>query len=127
MSSPTLHSTLRIQGLELNLNLGWRSKERNEEQAVLLDMEMVFPTPPSACLTDQLDDTVCYAKLTDKIRNQISAKSYRLVEHLAADIYTLAKQNMPDDTRVIVRITKYPRIGGLRNGISFEYGDQSAS
>jgi dihydroneopterin aldolase len=120
-------STLHIQHLELKLNLGWRSKERSEEQAVFLDMDIYFPHPPKACETDELDDTVCYAKLTDDIHEKISAKHYRLIEHLCADIYALAKKHVPEDARVLVRITKFPRLAGLRKGVSFEYGDKDSS
>ena len=57
-----LFSRLNIRSLELNLHLGWRNKERTDEQVVLLDMEIRFPSPPIACTTDDLQDTVCYAK-----------------------------------------------------------------
>ena len=124
MTQNNLCSTLHIHNLELNINLGWRSKERRQEQAVLLDMDIQFPSPPAACLTDKLDDTVCYAKLIDVIREKLALKHFRLIEHLSSDIFIIAKQYLPDNYKIHIRLTKYPRIGGLRGGVSFEYGDK---
>lgn len=124
MSTTNLQCELHIHSLELNLNLGWRTKERALEQAIFLDMDIHFPTPPEACHTDDLDDTVCYAKLIEEIREKTSAKQYKLVEHLSADIYHLAKKHMPVNACINIRITKYPQIAGLKNGVSFEYGDK---
>jgi dihydroneopterin aldolase len=124
MSKTNLPCELHIHSIELNLNLGWRSKDRSLEQAILLDMDIRFPAPPQACITDNLDDTICYAKLIEEIREKTSAKQYKLLEHLSADIYHLAKKHMPHDASITVRITKYPQIAGLKNGVSFEYGDK---
>lgn len=121
--TPMPNTQLHIKSLELNLNLGWRSKERSAEQAVFMDMDIRFPAPPAACSSDNLEDTVCYAKLIEIIRENTEAKQYRLIEHLTKDIYTLSKKHLPDETAITVRITKYPRIDGLKEGVCFEYGD----
>jgi dihydroneopterin aldolase len=117
------NTRLYIRSLELNLNLGWRSKERGSEQAVFMDMEIRFKEIPEACTTDNLKDTICYAELIEKIRAHTEAKQYRLIEHLTKDIYTLAKQHLPKEADINVRLTKYPRIDGLKDGVCFEYGD----
>lgn len=119
-----MHSELHIHNLELYLNLGWRNKERAQEQAVLLDIDFYFPAPPKACNTDNLEDTICYAKLIEEIRTTISAKHYRLIEHVSADIYQLVKQQLPENVILSLRITKFPRISGLKQGVSFVYGDK---
>ncbi len=120
---PKLNSHLTIHRLELHVNLGWRHKERQHEQAVLLDVDIVFSTPPTACKTDQLEDSICYAALIKDIRDNVSEKKYRLIEHLSCDIYHLIKVRMPAKAKVKVCITKYPKIAGLTDGVSFHYGD----
>ncbi|OGT54408.1 MAG: hypothetical protein A3F43_04820 [Gammaproteobacteria bacterium RIFCSPHIGHO2_12_FULL_42_10] len=120
----SIYSTLFIHRLELNVNLGWRNQERSKEQAVLLDMAIKFPTPPAACTTDHLEESSCYATLIEKIRNKIAMAQYHLVEHLSAEIYAVAKTHLPDNTKLTVRLTKYPRISGLTGGVSFHYGDE---
>jgi len=120
----TLHSALFVRALELNVNLGWRRKERSKEQSVLLDLDIRLPKPPKACVTDELDDTVCYASLSDQIRAELGDKKYRLIEHLSRDIYDIVIKQLPKKSRLIVRITKFPKIKGLIGGVSFEYGDK---
>jgi FolB domain-containing protein len=123
-----LHSHLSIRGLDLRVNLGWRSKERAEEQAILLDMDIAFPEPPKACETDHLRDSVCYAAITETIRKQLGDKKFRLVEHLSRDIYHIVKPLLPITATLMVRVTKFPNryIAGLTNGICFSYGDLSS-
>lgn len=123
MPTPKTHSTLFIRDLELNINLGWRTAERKLEQAVLLNMEIHFPKQPKACASDNLDDTVCYADLINEIRQKIAKKHYRLIEHLSAEIFQIAKSFLPSRSKLSVAITKYPKIDGLRGGVSFVHGD----
>lgn len=118
-----IHSMLQLRGLELSVNLGWRKKERGAEQAVLLDIDIHFPHAPQACLTDDLQDTVCYAQLIQAIRLQSASKHFHLIEHLATDIYHFVKTHLPTNTKISVRITKYPKIAGLTGGACFCYED----
>ena len=53
-----INSSLCICGLELQVFLGWPQEERQTQQVVLLDMTIVFPTPPKACETDNLEDAI---------------------------------------------------------------------
>ena len=121
-----MKANLYVRRLELSVNLGWRSPERKQEQAVELDLDIHYPNLPKACETDELNDTVCYAQLTDVIRKHIAKKHYRLVEHLSAEIYTIAKSHLPLEVKLRVRLTKYPKIEGLKGGVCFDYGDDIA-
>jgi len=116
-------TTLDIKQLLLNVNLGWREKERDSEQAIYLDMIIRFFEPPKACVTDELDDTQCYATLINHIREHLNDKHFKLVEHLAAEIYHLTKSILPQKTEAQIAITKFPKVGGLTGGVTFHYGD----
>jgi dihydroneopterin aldolase len=122
---PILYSHLSIRSLELNVNLGWRHKERRQEQAVLLDVAIDFAKPPKASKTDQLEDTICYATLIEDVHNHLSEKKYKLIEHLSYDIYHIIKMRLPPKSNVTVRITKYPKIKGSIGGVCFYYGDKA--
>jgi len=124
MLKQKLRSTLCIRSLELQVNLGWRNKERQQEQAVFLDMRIEFQLPPKACVSDKLNDTICYAELIQDIRNKIAVKNYRLIEHLSAEIYRITKAQLPNESTLKVRITKFPKIDGLQEGVCFDYGDE---
>jgi dihydroneopterin aldolase len=119
------YATLSIRHLELHVNLGWRKKERSHEQAILLDLDIRFPSLPKACMTDDLEDTVCYAQLIEEIRTQVATKNYKLIEHLSAEIYTIAKTHLPKKSQLNVRIIKYPKVEGLTDGVCFSYGDEN--
>ena len=118
------HTTLQLRSLKLNVNLGWRKKEREHEQTVLLDIDLHFLQVPKACLSDNLDDTVCYATLIEEIQRQLDTKDFRLIEHLSYAIYQIIKTHTPAKTKISVRITKFPKIKGLTGGACFCYEDK---
>lgn len=116
-------SQITLQGLELNVSLGWSSKERKTEQPVTLDVRIDFLEPPVACLTDELKDTHCYAVLIEQIKSSIATKNFRLIEHLGHEIYQTIKNFLSPETKVTISITKKPLITHLNGGVVFCYGD----
>jgi dihydroneopterin aldolase len=123
LSTNCIKSRLLVKGLELRVILGWPKDERLKQQTVLLDLTVDYPQPPKACTTDELTDTYCYSMLAEHIREKISDKSFRLIENLSCYLYSLVKAYMPSDSKINVAITKHPHIPGLKDGISFSYGD----
>lgn len=117
-------STLHIKSYDLKVNLGWRDKERMEAQSVLLDIDIIFATQPTGCLSDHLEDTVCYADLITAINTGLNDKHYRLVEHLTYDIYQIVMKQLPAKSNLTITITKHPKIPGLIGGVSFVYTGQ---
>lgn len=117
---------LLIKQLELMVNLGWTQSEQMTKQTVLVDLEIIFPHPPQACQTDNLNDTLCYHSLIEKLQENIPPKSYKLIEYLGASIYSTAKKYLPPATKLRITITKYPIIPGLRGGVSFSYEHSSS-
>ena len=115
---------LWLRDLELSVNLGWPEEERHEAQIIGLDVEIYFPQPPRACISDQLDDTICYASCIAELKQQLAGKHYKLVEHLSHDIYTALKSLLPTETKVVLHVAKHPQIDGLTGGICFSYGDE---
>lgn len=120
MNPITAH--LQIRQIHLPVNLGWRTKERSEEQNVLLDIDIYFKNPPAACETDHLDNTICYDQLIQTLYRQLSDKHYRLIEHLARDIYEIINASLPKDASAVVHLAKFPKVTGLTGGVCFSYG-----
>lgn len=120
---PKQKSLMQIRGLELYVNLGWPEKERQQQQAVLMDLSIHFAEPPKACISDNLSDTLCYSDLIDSIRNNISNKNFHLIEHLGHEIYHVIKTKLPDNVCINLNITKHPVISGLTGGVSFSLFD----
>ena len=109
------------------VHLGVTTAERKKKQRVLLSLNLTFPHPPTACLTDAIADAVCYDTLAKSIRAHTGSNKYQLVEHLAQTIHTHIKSQLTDKTAVMVTITKFPKVAGLMGGVSFIYGDSQLS
>jgi dihydroneopterin aldolase len=119
-----IYSSIAIQQFELHVSLGWPDDEREQLQPILLDILIRFPIAPRASETDQLDDTFCYALLTEKIKNNITSRTFRLIEFLGREIYQLLKSDLPKDCFITIGITKNPPIPALKGGVQFWYGDE---
>lgn len=117
-------ASLHLNEIELFVHLGWPEEERKQPQAVRVNIEVEFETPPDACETDQLEDSFCYAALIKKIQENTTNKQFRLIEHLGCDIYKLLKTILPS-SQVRVKICKYPKLTGFSGPVYFTYGDPS--
>ena len=122
-TSSVKKSTLTINGLKLHTHLGWSERERSRKRLVLLNITLTFTTPPAACQTDQLEDTICYDTLIALLRKKLGVKKFKLLEHLAAEIYTILHQETDHKLKISIHLTKYPSIDQLSEGVSFYYGD----
>ena len=71
-----MQSVLKVEHLELQIHLGWTAAEREVRQRVLLNIEFYFLELPKAALTDELNDTICYAAIENMLMKEVeSAKS----------------------------------------------------
>lgn len=117
-------SELHIKDFKLAVFLGWPDEERLREQEVLLNINIHLPKPPTACETDQLQDTFCYHQLVNLIREKTRGQHFHLVEHLAREIFHLLQPILPGQTKLVVSITKHPAsIKELIGGVCFRYGN----
>lgn len=121
-----LVSRLSVRQIELWVYLGWPKTERQEKQRILLDIDFTFSNPPKACETDQLDETICYAEVIEKLEKYLQNKEYKLLEHLGKSIYDFIKSLYPTAS-FLIHVTKFPAISNLLNGACFTYGDHSVS
>lgn len=117
------YAQMNLNGLELSVNLGWPQGERKKTQIVTLNAEIVFSAPPTGCTTDQLTDTYCYDALIKTIKTGIADRDFRLLEHLAYEIHNIIKTQLPDDCKLLIKLTKKPPILNLTGGVTFCYGD----
>lgn len=122
-SSEKISTSLTLHQLELDIHLGWLEAEQTEKQRISIDIEFRFPTPPLACNTDELADTYCYDTLIKNIKTYLDGKKFRLVEHLAYELYRYIKPQFLPETSITIRIAKMPLIPNLTGGVSFCYGD----
>jgi dihydroneopterin aldolase len=74
---------LTIPEIILFPRLGLGETERLSPQKVSLLLRVVFDQPPGACLSDDINETLCYHTLRDDFRALVASKHYKLIEHLA--------------------------------------------
>lgn len=115
-------SCLTVNGLELNIHLGWPESERLQQQTVTLDMTIHFNEAPRACTTDNLEDTFCYDELIKIIKENVAQRSFKLIEHFGYEMYQLVKKLLPDNTLLQLSVSKKPPIENLNGGVKFSYG-----
>ena len=93
---------VELHGLELlgrHGALGW---ERETEQPFLYDVELELPEPAA----DELDRTVDYREVVGLVRELSEARSFRLLESLAAAVADALLERFGQVERVRVRVRK---------------------
>lgn len=125
MTYPTsLNCGLSIKCLELFLFLGVSAKEQQERQRVTIDISISCKEFIKGGMTDQLEDTTCYATLIEGLKNTIISKRFQLLEHLGFTIYKTLKSLLPPQAEVNVTVTKVPPIQEIVAGVTFSCGDK---
>ena len=81
-----------VEGLVLEAYIGCYDHEQGQTQPVRIDMDLdvIEPDDPTA---DNLEDVVCYNRLTQGIKAIIAEGHIKLVETLAERIAALAIEN----------------------------------
>jgi dihydroneopterin aldolase len=123
MTFLTATTRIVLHKLEFLVFLGWGAIERSQPQTISVDIHIHFAKPPAACLTDDLADTFCYDTLNKTLKNHLSAKEFRLLEHLAYEIYSCVKAFITPENKINLCVTKHPDVFFKSGGVSFWFGD----
>ena len=116
--------SLRLEDLQLAVRLGCTEKERACPQEVRIAVELRFPSAPVALSSDRLEDTVCYAKISDAIIKHCESREYLLIEKMAADIYLLTREFSGSEIGIGITVHKVrPPVSRLKGGTFFRCGD----
>ena len=93
-----------ISGLRVETRIGWTDEERNEPQAVLVDLDVEIDATASSA-SDDLADTVDYGSVISAVSRHVAAREERLLERLAAEVAEMVSA-MNGVKRVSVEIAK---------------------
>ena len=74
-----------LSGVPLKCRIGVPDAERSRPQEIFVDLEIDVDTRPAAA-TDDIDDTINYAKVLDSLEDLVNASEFRLIETLASRI-----------------------------------------
>lgn len=124
-SHRALRTRLEIPAIRLEVRLGCEAAERATPQPVDLGLVIDFATPPDACRSDRLADTVCYAELAALARAYCAAREFRLVERLAVELRDVVRSRLPHDAGLALTVVKLaPPVPGLTGGVRFTIDDR---
>ena len=115
---------LTMDEFTLQAFIGCHEQEREHAQEVRLKVIINDPSLDQAAASDQLNDTFCYAKVLEDLREHCLSRHFNLIEHMAASCYHFLKQQIGPRSEIHVRLHKVePPVAGLVGGVIFEYGD----
>ncbi len=117
------HSLL-IQDLSLQIKLGCLQEERSSPQEVRINLEFRFPKPPIAVQSDNLEDTVCYAKISSALQSYCEDKEFKLIEKLAHDLKYVVENIVGNDLAISLTVHKVkPPVQNLLGGTFYRIAD----
>jgi 7,8-dihydroneopterin aldolase/epimerase/oxygenase len=109
---------LILKNISLNVKLGHLEEEHTSPQRVLVKVKLQFSTIPTACMTDNLHDTLCYAALSGDLQEFCNTRSFKLIETLGYQLYQFLKKKIAERTSASIKIflcvTKHPSLINLR-------------
>ena len=124
MEADRARAELRFEALALRVRLGCTAAERAEPQEVRVGVRVRFAEPPHACRTDEMDGTICYARIADLFRERCRDREFRLIERLASDLFCALRCELPPGLRLELALTKVrPPVEGLECGVTFALSD----
>lgn len=84
-------TTIFIEDLHLNVNIGTTAMERAKLQPLIVKLQLVLANNYD-CDSDDLNDTVDYTKIIALLKNIAQESNFNLLERLGAQIITKIKE-----------------------------------
>lgn len=123
MKTVPRHS-LTVRELQLQVHLGCTAEERLHAQEVRVGVELRFFSTPAGTVSDDLRDTICYARLSTALREHVSGREFQLVEKMGQDFYSIIHGMVEGRAEIGVTVHKVrPPIEGLIGGVEYRVDD----
>lgn len=97
--------TIHIEGLEVYARHGLLPAEKEAAQLFRFDLELRLDSCP-ACVSDNIEDTVDYAAVSEEVVEVATTASYELLERLAARVAGAVMEKHPAVAAMRVRVEK---------------------
>ncbi|MBQ7203359.1 MAG: dihydroneopterin aldolase [Eubacterium sp.] len=96
---------ITIKNLKLFAYHGVNPEEKENGQNFFIDLDY-YVNITKACYSDDLDDTVSYAKVTKTVRRAFTSQSFDLIERAAQAVADAVLDEFKDITRVDITVKK---------------------
>lgn len=83
---------LILEKLNLKVKLGYSAEERSLPQWVSVKIKLNLPNLPAACIDDNLNNTFCYASLSEALQTFCDERSFKLIEAFAYQLHQFLKK-----------------------------------
>lgn len=114
-------SRLEVKDFSLWLHLGVSAEERKFPQEVRLSFDLLLPSVPAAVKSDQIEDTLCYGKLCEALRETLAPQEFCTIERVAGAALSRLQESLPGGTGLRLRVHKVrPPVPQLLGGVVFE-------
>ena len=116
-----LFSTMALEGFKLGVHLGVSLAERSLTQDIRICLTIRYSVLPSGCKTDRIEDTDCYAKICQGVKQFLSTREFALLEKMTLEIFLFLKTQFSTDVHLLLSVTKLkpPMPEVLEGGVSF--------
>ena len=104
--------TIFLEQVSVQTKLGVPNWERLKPQTIILDIEIGYDLSQS-CKSDEIEDTVDYGEVVNRIRATLQENSFKLVEALAEHVCQLILQEFKAK-QVKVKVSKPSVLSGLK-------------
>lgn len=115
---------LRIFGILIPVRLGCIPGERDRPQDVEFDVAIRFATPPKGMVTDQIEDTISYIDIVDRLKGVITGNEFALIEFLGRELFAAIRTLLDEGDRLTLTVRKLtPPVPEIRRGAEFILSD----
>lgn len=116
---------LKLKDLSLQVRLGCLADERANRQEVRVSVDFRFLSAPEGITTDDLNDTICYAQVSEALKTVLESGEYALIEKMAFDAYRVTKEITKNkNAEILVTIHKVrPPVDNMLGGTFYQCGD----
>lgn len=119
-------SILKVRRLRLNVHLGCTAEEQKNLQPVDVNLTFKFEGLPTGSVSDELEETLCYDKISTLLKNKVENKYFKLVEKLAFELFAEVRNFATPNIKLWIEVIKvHPPVEDLLGGVSFSFGEFS--
>lgn len=97
---------LRIDDFRVQSHIGWAEEERLCAQELSVSCEIFWPLEPSACMSDELNETLCYTKVLDAAQEICETVRVRTLEKLLQMLINKISELAVGATKISVSVHK---------------------
>lgn len=103
-----------LTDISLQAYLGVYAFEQRDTQTVSVDVTLSFLEMPKGCISDKIDDVVCYAVLHKTLQNTAKKKRYQLIEHLGFELIQALTLTLKIPVDIRLSVHKNPPLDNMR-------------